>query len=241
MIVIPAIDLKDGKVVRLVQGSYDNATVYSENPVEAAQGWCAQGARRLHIVDLDGAKKGMPCNLDVARLIVQGIEVPVQLGGGLRRYQDIASILESGVRWVILGTSACEGEQFIKRLTTAFGEGIIISIDVRDGKVAVRGWTEASDISDVDLIKKMQGAGVRTFVYTDISCDGMLSGMNIDKVQKVLQNTGATLIYSGGVSSVEDIRHLKTLEKEGLSGVIIGKALYENKFTLAQAQGAAEE
>lgn len=236
MLVIPAIDLKNGKVVRLIQGSYEQVTIYSEDPVEMAKSWQAQGAERLHIVDLDGAKAGQPVNIDVLEQIVKDINIPVQLGGGLRRREDIAKILNIGVKWAILGTKACEDLDFVKEIISEFGEKIIVSIDVKDKKVATRGWTKTCDIEDVDLIKRMQKLGVESFIYTDISRDGTLSGFNVGGIKRVLEDTGAALIYSGGISSIDDLRRLKVLEEQGLLGIIIGKALYENKINLTEAK-----
>ena len=236
MIAIPAIDLKNGKVVRLIQGSYEQVTIYSEDPVEIAKSWQAQGAERLHIVDLDGAKAGQPVNTDVLEQIVKDINIPVQLGGGLRRREDIAKILNIGVKWAILGTKACEDLDFVKEIISEFGEKIIVSIDVKDKKVATRGWTKTCDIEDVDLIKRMQELGVKSFIYTDISRDGTLSGFNVGGIKRVLEDTGASLIYSGGISSIDDLKCLKVLEEQGLVGIIIGKALYENKINLTEAK-----
>ncbi len=241
MIIIPAIDLKDGRVVRLIQGRYEHATVYSHDPKEIARSWQAQGAERLHIVDLDGAKAGRPVNIDVVGEVLKDINVPVQLGGGLRKRKDIARILGIGVQWAILGTKACEDLDFVQEVIKEFGEKIIVSIDVRDKRVALRGWTETSNVEDVDLIKRMQQIGVKSFIYTDISSDGTLSGLDVGGIKRVLEHTGAALIYSGGISSIDDLKGLKVLEKQGLAGIIIGKALYEQKINLNEAKTFLEE
>ncbi|MBN3038871.1 MAG: 1-(5-phosphoribosyl)-5-[(5-phosphoribosylamino)methylideneamino]imidazole-4-carboxamide isomerase [Candidatus Omnitrophica bacterium] len=241
MLVIPAIDLIKGKVVRLIQGDYDQVAVYSKDPAEIAKEWQAKGAGRLHIVDLDGARSGAPMNTEALGHIIESIDMPVEVGGGLRNKEDIRRILDLGASWVILGTKACEDLDFIKGIVSDFGEKIIISIDAKEGKVATRGWVETTDIEDVDLIKRMQDTGIRSFIYTDIARDGMLSGLNIKGVSRVLKETNTSLIYSGGVSSVDDVKDLRALEKDGLAGVIIGKALYEKKIDLTLAKAAAED
>lgn len=240
MLVIPAIDLKDEKVVRLIQGRYGEVTVYSHDPVETAKTWQKQGAKRLHIVDLDGAQTGEPKNLTVLRQIIEGTNLSVEFGGGLRSREDIGAVLSMGAKWAILGTKPCEDLDFVKQIVAEFGEQIMISIDVKLKKVAARGWTKTTQIEDVDLIRKMQEIGVKSFVYTDISRDGTLSGSNIKGVERVLQETGAAIFYSGGVTSMEDVRTLKVLEKQGLAGIIIGKALYEDKINLTQVKELLE-
>lgn len=241
MIVIPAIDLKDGKVVRLLQGSYDEVTVYSQDAAEAAKNWQKQGASRLHVVDLDGAVIGKPKNLASLRQIVENTSIPVQFGGGLRSREDIAAIMNIGAKWAILATKACDDLDFIRQIISEFGERIIVSIDVKYGKVASGGWRKTSKMEDVELIKKMQDVGVKSFVYTDISRDGTLIGISISGVRKILEETGASIFYSGGISSMEDIKALKALEKQGLSGIIVGKALYEGKLNLTQVKTLLEQ
>ena len=235
MLTIPAIDLKDGKVVRLLQGRYTEPIVYSHDPVETAKTWQKEGAKRLHVVDLDGALAGELRNIYVLREIIETLNIPVQFGGGLRTREDITAILSMGAKWAILGTKACEEINFVKEIFTEFGEQIIISIDAKFKKVAARGWTELTEIEDVQLIKQMQEIGARTFVYTDISRDGTLTGPDIKGIKRVLEETGAAIFYSGGVSSLEDLKKLLLLREQGLAGIIIGKALYENKFHLNQA------
>lgn len=241
MLVIPAIDLKDGKVVRLVQGKYEEITIYSQDPVNIARQWQKQGAGRIHVVDLDGALEGKPKNIVALRQIVNSVNVPVEFGGGLRTREDIVSVLDIGAKWAILGTKACEDLDFLKTIVDEFGDKIIVSIDVKLGKVADRGWTNTTQIEDVELIKRMQGIGVKSFVYTDISRDGTLGGCNIDGVKRVLTETGASIICSGGVSTMEDVESLKSLEKDGVVGIIIGKALYENKISLTQVKTFLEK
>lgn len=234
MIVIPAIDLKDGKVVRLMQGRFEEFTVYSHDPAETAKSWQKQGAQRLHVVDLDGAFNGEVKNLYAARRIIDETKIPVQFGGGLRSREDIASILSIGAKWAILGTKACEDLDFVRKIVEEFGEQIIVSIDVKYKKVAARGWTEITDIEDVEMVKKLQEIGVTSFIYTDISRDGTLRGSNTEGVERALSETGASIFYSGGISSLEDVEALKALEPQGLSGIIIGKALYEAKLPLTR-------
>lgn len=241
MIVIPAIDLKDEKVVRLLQGRYEKVTVYSDNPVETAKAWQRQGAGRLHVVDLDGAKAGEPKNIKALRRIIESVDVPVQFGGGLRRREDISAVLSMGAKCAILGTTACEDLNFVKQIIAEFGERIIVSIDVKDRKVAVRGWTETSKLEDIELIGRLQDIGAKSFIYTDISRDGTLAGSNIEGIKRALRQTGASIFYSGGISSMEDVKDLKALESEGLAGIIIGKALYENKINLTQVKTFLEK
>jgi len=241
MLVIPAIDLKNGKVVRLLQGRYEEATIYSQDPLKIAKEWQKQGAERLHVVDLDGALEGEPKNIDVLRQIVENTQLAVEFGGGLRRREDIASIISIGAKWAILGTKACEDLDFVKDVFAEFGEQIIVSIDVKLGKVAGRGWTETTQIEDVDLVKRLQDIGVKSFIYTDISRDGTLSGCNVEGVKKVLEATGASIICSGGISTMEDIKNLKALGPQGLIGIIIGKALYEEKIHLTQVRKLLEK
>jgi len=241
MLVIPAIDLKDGKVVRLLQGRYAEPIVYPHDPVETAKAWQKEGAERLHVVDLDGALAGKIRNVDVLRGIIENLDIPVQFGGGLRTRKDITAILSMGAKWAILGTKACEDIDFVKGIIAEFGQQIIISIDAKFKKVAARGWTKLTEVKDVELVKKMQDIGVKFFIYTDISRDGTLSGPDTEGIKRVLQETRAAIFYSGGVSSLEDVKKLLTLKEQGLAGIIIGKALYENKIHLSQVIRTAEE
>lgn len=241
MLLIPAVDLINEKVVRLIQGKYGEATVYSGNPVDVARAWQEQGADRLHIVDLDGARSGKLQHLEQLKAIVSNVPLPVEFGGGVRSRADIEAVLSAGAKWVILGTKACEDAQFIQQATAAFGEKIIVSIDVKYEKVAARGWLNTTAIEDVDLIQKMQQAGVASFIYTDITRDGTLRGINTAGIEKVLRRTSASIIYAGGISAAEDVEKLKEMEHLGLAGVIIGKALYENRINLKQLRRTLEE
>jgi phosphoribosylformimino-5-aminoimidazole carboxamide ribotide isomerase len=236
MLVIPAIDIKDGKVVRLLQGRFDESIVYSHDPLETAKVWQKDGADRIHFVDLDGARTGEVKSIAVLREIVGNIKIPVQFGGGLRSREDISSVLSAGAKWAVVGTKACEDLSFINEIVNEVGEQIIASIDVKFKQVATHGWAQISETGDVDLIRKLKDIGIKLFIYTDISRDGTLRGPNIKEIKRVLQETEVSMFYSGGISSLEDIKNLKTLESNGLVGVIIGKALYEDRIHLMQVK-----
>ena len=235
MKIIPAIDIMDKSVVRLEQGKFDKEKVYSENPVLVAKEWKRQGAKLLHVVDLDGARLGNPVNMDVVREIVKNAGIDIELGGGLRDAGNIEAAFKAGVRLVVIGTSAVIDEGFCKSLTEKYGDKIIFAVDVKDGKVAVRGWTEVSEKDAGEYIKKLETLGAKKIIYTDISRDGMMTGPNLEALKGVLQSTSLEVTASGGIRSIEDIKVLKGLEKDGLTGVIIGKALYEGKIDLREA------
>ena len=227
----PAIDMKDGRCVRLTQGLFDNLKVYSEDPVDIAKMWVSQGATFLHLVDLDGALAGR----SVIRGIVESVSVPVQVGGGIRSHEAVKSMLELGVRRVIIGTRAAKEPEFIRELTARFDpEQIVAGIDAKDGLVAVEGWEKVSSITALELCLRMKEYGVRHVVYTDISRDGMLSGPNVEATKKLTKDTGLDIIASGGVSCMDDLRKLRD---RGIRGAIIGKALYEKKLDLKEAVG----
>ena len=229
----PAIDIKDGKCVRLTQGVFDNVKVYSDNPVEMAKLWVSQGASFLHLVDLDGALAGKAVNGEVIKGITEAVDVPVQLGGGIRSEEAVESILRLGVHRVIIGTKAAKEPEFIKVLIDKFGaEKIVVGLDAKDGMVAVEGWEEVSALTAIELCSKMKAYGVRHVVYTDISRDGMLTGPNVAATKKLAKETGMNIIASGGVSCMED---LQTLYEQGIQGAIIGKALYEKRLDLQEA------
>ena len=233
MLVIPAIDLRGGKCVRLYQGDYAKETVYSDDPLEVALRWQEMGAPRIHVVDLDGAASGVQANLDVIRRLGKDIDTPLQVGGGIRDMKSIAGILDMGVERVVLGTVAVEEPSLVEQACSRFGtDAIIVGVDARDGLVAIRGWQEASAISALGLIQGMIGFGVRRFIYTDISRDGTLSEPNFRAMHEIMQASDASLIASGGVSSVE---HLKRLDAMGLEGAIIGRALYTGHIDLREA------
>lgn len=238
MDIIPAIDLKEGKCVRLYQGDFARTTVYGDDPVEVAQRWEAQGAGRIHVVDLDGAKAGHPVNTDTVSRIVQGVDVPVQLGGGLRNDNDIASVVALGVAYVILGTAAVRDVSLVTRMVARFGERIIVGVDARDGRVATAGWTELAEVESTDLVEQMARLGVGCFIYTDIARDGTLTEPNYAAVSALVQPGGPAIIASGGVSHIE---HIQRLRPTGVSGVIIGRALYTGDIELPAALAAARE
>ncbi|MDX2226657.1 MAG: 1-(5-phosphoribosyl)-5-[(5-phosphoribosylamino)methylideneamino]imidazole-4-carboxamide isomerase [Verrucomicrobiae bacterium] len=238
MIILPAIDLKDGKVVRLRQGRADDVTVYSDDPVAQALEWERQGGQWLHLVDLDGAFTGVSRNFEAIRKIATTLRIPVEMGGGIRDAETVARVLEAGVSRVILGTAAAQNLTLVRELAARFGgEKIAVGIDAKNGKVAVKGWTEAVDIGPIELAREVAAAGARTIIYTDISTDGMLQGPNLPAMREMVDAVGCQIIASGGVGSVDDIRRLS--EIRGLYGVIVGKALYDGKVTLPEMLTAA--
>ncbi len=231
MLILPAIDIKDGKCVRLVQGDYSQVTVYAEDPAVVGQRWRDEGARYLHLVDLDAARAGQPLNLAVVQRIIEASGLPVELGGGIRDEKIILQVLEAGVNRVILGTAALRDPEWAGRMCRQYGESIIIGIDARNGLVAVEGWTETSTIKATQLAGELARLGAARFIYTDISRDGMLTEPNYEAYQEVAQATGKPVIASGGVARAEQVRRLAQL---GAEGVIIGKALYTGDVKLAE-------
>lgn len=235
MEIIPAIDLKDGRCVRLYQGDFAQATVYSDDPVATARRWEEQGAARLHVVDLDGAKAGRPGNIDAVLAIVNAVRIPVQLGGGLRREEDIDAALALGVERVILGTAAVEQADLVARLGARFGDRLIVGVDARDGRVATAGWTATADVRAVDLVRHMADLGIQRVIYTDISRDGTLTEPNFEALAELIWPGGPAVIASGGIAKVE---HLTRLAALGAEGAIVGKALYDGKIDLRAALAA---
>ena len=242
MIIFPAIDIKNGKVVRLPQGKFDEVTVYSDDPVSVAKKWEAAGARWLHIVDLDGAQTGNLKNFDIIRNLSNSINIPIQLGGGIRNENLIHMLLEEKegnvrirINRIIMGTSAIEDQAFLEKMIKKLGPKIGISLDCSNGYITSRGWSVVTKIKAVDMAKKLEGMGLEYLVYTDISKDGMLAGPNIEGIKEILNAVRIPVIASGGVSNLDDIKKLKTLAPKGLEGVIVGKALYENKLDLKEA------
>jgi phosphoribosylformimino-5-aminoimidazole carboxamide ribotide isomerase len=223
MEVIPAIDLKGEKCVRLYQGDYSQETVFSQEPVEIARRWQSLGARRLHIVDLDGAAKGELCHASLIAEIVRTVHIPLQLGGGLRRIQAIEQVLELGVARAILGTAAIDDHALIQEACRRFGNRVIVSIDARDGYVAIRGWLEKSTVTAIELVESMASLGVERFIYTDIARDGTLTEPNFNGVRELVIKTKCPIIIAGGISSLE---HLRKLAQLGVEGAIVGRALY---------------
>ncbi len=235
MIIIPAIDLRQGKVVRLLQGKFQEQTIYSDKPAGVALEWQRLGAGLIHVVDLDGAETGQLKNLEAIQGIIKNIKIPIEVGGGIRQKEDIVRLFDMGVSRVVLGTKVLEDEEFLKDCLSIWGSRIVISIDCSHGKAANRGWTSVSAIKATDLAQKVESLGVREIIYTDISRDGTLLGSNIPGIKSILGVVKIPLIASGGVASLEDVKNLKNLEPDGLKGVIIGKALYEGLINLAVA------
>ncbi|MDJ0598935.1 MAG: 1-(5-phosphoribosyl)-5-[(5-phosphoribosylamino)methylideneamino]imidazole-4-carboxamide isomerase [Crocosphaera sp.] len=235
MDVIPAIDLLEGRCVRLYQGDYEQSQVYNENPVEVARQWADEGATRLHLVDLDGAKQGRPINLDTIEAIVRAISIPVQVGGGLRDHQSIAQLIDLGVDRTIVGTVAVENPSLVQELCHAFPSKIAVGIDARNGKVATRGWLETSEVLATDLAQQMAEFGVSAIIYTDIHRDGTLRGPNREALRELAHHINIPVIASGGVSSLSDVLGLLALEPIGVTGMIIGKALYTGDVSLTEA------
>ena len=234
MLVIPAIDLKDGKVTRLTRGDFKLEKVYSDDPINVAKKWEAAGARRIHLVDLDGAISGEFKNLPLIQEIQKSISIPVELGGGVRSEKVIEEALFIGISYVIIGSRLVD-ENFSKRVIKKFGDKLIMGVDAKDGKVAVSGWTKTTELDYVEFIKRLEGRGAKTVIFTDIAKDGMLQGPNFDALKRVLDETSVDVIASGGVSSIDDLLKLKRLETKGLIGAIVGKALYEKRFDLKEA------
>jgi phosphoribosylformimino-5-aminoimidazole carboxamide ribotide isomerase len=243
MQLIPAIDLKDGHCVRLKQGDMDQSTTFGEDPAVMARTWVRKGARRLHLVDLNGAFAGMPKNEMAIRQILRevGSEIDVQLGGGIRDLDTIERYLDAGLRYVIIGTAAVRNPGFLQDACTAFGGHIIVGLDARDGKVATDGWSKLSRHEVVDLAKKFQDYGVESIIYTDIGRDGMLSGINIEATVRLAQALTIPVIASGGLSNMVDVEKLCAVEAEGIEGVICGRAIYSGDLDFEAAQARADE
>jgi len=233
MRIYPAIDVKDGRCVRLVQGKFSDVTVYSDNPVEMALKWESCGSEYLHMVDLDGARLGEPKNLEMISEVAMKLGIPVQLGGGIRSIKMIEMALSKGLNRVILGTSAVNNSDFVKSAVKTFDKQIVIGIDAKDGFVAIEGWAKTSSFTAVDFAKKMEDLGVKTIIYTDIDTDGMLAGPNLKAMEEMVKAVkSVNVIASGGVSKIEDIKNLKEV---GVEGAIIGKALYTGAIDLKEA------
>jgi phosphoribosylformimino-5-aminoimidazole carboxamide ribotide isomerase len=241
MQVIPAIDLLDGKCVRLYQGDYNQASVFNDNPVEVALQWAAEGATRLHVVDLDGAKAGKSVNLSVIEAITRAIDIPVQVGGGLRDRLGVDRLLKIGVQRAILGTVAVEKPELVTDLCQEFPNQIVVGIDARNGMVATRGWLETSEVAATDLAQRMAQQGAAAIIYTDIHRDGTLSGPNMDALRELAQAIDIPVIASGGVSSLTDLLSLLSLEPIGVTGVIVGRAIYTGDVSLKEAVRAVGE
>lgn len=243
MLLIPAIDLKDGNCVRLEQGDMDKATVFSQDPAAMAKHWVAQGARRLHLVDLNGAFAGKPKNESAIKSILAavGSEIPVQLGGGIRDLETIERLLDDGLETIIIGTAAVKNPGFLQEACLAFGGHIMVGLDAKEGKVATDGWSKLTGHEVIDLAKKYEDYGVEAIIYTDIGRDGMLQGINIEATQKLAQAVSIPVIASGGLTSLADIDALCGIEEDGVMGVIAGRAIYNGNIDLAKAQKYADE
>jgi phosphoribosylformimino-5-aminoimidazole carboxamide ribotide isomerase len=236
MILLPAIDILEGKAVRLAQGDFDSRTVYDADPLDAARRWVQAGARALHVVDLDGARSGIPANFAHVARIAAAVEVPVQVGGGLRSTAAVADAIEAGASRVVLGTAAYSDVDFLDETIARYGDRVVVSVDGRDGRVATSGWTQTSEVPVEAVIEYLHDRGVRRFVYSSIERDGMLGGPDLGQAQRIAEAVRGSFLYSGGVSSLEDLRALVELRQVNLSGVIVGKALYEQRFGVQAGQ-----
>ncbi len=241
MLIIPAIDLKDGRCVRLFQGEMDKETVYFENPLDAARHWVKEGAGLIHVVDLNGAVEGRPVHKKEIAAICRESGLAVELGGGLRSVDAVEAAFDLGVARVVIGTAAYDNQDFLRAICNKFSGKIIVGIDARGGKVAVKGWKETTPMNAVELAKRCEADGAARVIYTDISRDGTREGVNIDETRKLAQSVTIPVIASGGVATLEDIRKLLPLEKEGVEGVIVGKALYAGAFSFSQAQACSKD
>ena len=237
MLLIPAIDLKDGQCVRLRQGRMDETTVFSANPVDVAQRWVDAGARRLHLVDLNGAFEGKPVNGEVVRAVAAKFpHLPVQIGGGIRDAATVEAYLEAGVQFCIIGTKAVQEPQFVVELCKQFPGHIIVGIDAKNGMVATDGWAEVSRVAAIDLAKQFEQAGVSAIVYTDIARDGMMTGVNVEETARLAESISIPVVASGGVTNMDDIKALLAVESKGVMGTILGRSIYEGTIDLAEAQ-----
>jgi phosphoribosylformimino-5-aminoimidazole carboxamide ribotide isomerase len=241
MILLPAIDILDGKAVRLARGEFDAPTEYEADPVEAARRWVQMGARVLHVVDLDGARAGAPVNLRQVRRIAEAVRIPIQVGGGLRTFEAVEEAIRAGAHRVVLGTAAYRDIDLLDDVLARIGDRLVVSLDARGGRLAAAGWVEQTELPVQAAIERLSGRGVRRFVYSSIERDGMLAGPDLEGITNVAQAVRGSFVYSGGVSSLDDLRAVAGLRQVNLSGVIVGKALYEGRFTVAEGQAALGE
>jgi phosphoribosylformimino-5-aminoimidazole carboxamide ribotide isomerase len=243
MLIIPAIDLKDGKCVRLKQGDMDTATVFSDDPGATAKRWRDLGAKRLHVVDLNGASAGKPRNMPAIKAIIAAVgdKLPIQLGGGIRDLDTIEKYIDAGISYVIIGTAAVKTPGFLHDACSAFAGHVMVGLDAKDGKVAVDGWSKMTGHDVIDLAKKFEDYGAEAVIYTDIGRDGMLSGVNIEATVKLAQALSMPVIASGGVTNLDDVRKLCAVQKEGIHGAITGRAVYQGTLDFAAAQKLADE
>ena len=240
MILYPAIDILNGKAVRLVQGRFEDSTTYHDDPLQAAQSWVDAGARYLHVVDLDGAKHGEPRSIEHLRRIVQGTGVPVQYGGGLRTVDAVRDALRAGAERAIVGTAAFRDVDFLDEILATWGPRVVVSVDVRGGRISTAGWTETTELPAADAIQRLQDRGVASFVYTDVDRDGRLEGPDTREVERIAHAVRGRFLYSGGIGSRDHLADLARLRQVNLAGVIVGKALYERRFTVAEGQAALD-
>ena len=242
MLLIPAIDLKDGKCVRLRQGNMDDETVFGDNPVEVAQRWVDAGARRLHMVDLNGAFEGKPINAGAINAVAEAFpDLPIQVGGGIRDEDTVQAYLDAGVQYVIIGTKAVSAPHFVNDLCAEFPGHVIVGLDAKDGKVAIDGWSKLSHHSVIDMAQRFEQDGVEAIVFTDIGRDGMMKGVNVDSTVELARAIHIPVIASGGITSIDDIRALCEVHEEGIIGAITGRAIYEGTLDLVEAQKLADE
>ena len=240
MLVIPAIDIKDGRCVRLFQGEMDKETIYFDSPLDAARHWAEQGATLIHVVDLNGALEGRPMHRKEVETICKETGVAIELGGGLRSLEAIEQALTLGVQRVVIGTKAAEDREFLRSACTKFPSKIVVGIDARNGNVAVKGWKQTISIDAIKLAQRCEADGASRIIYTDINRDGTSEGVNIDETRKLAESVKIPIVASGGVASLDDIRRLVSLEREGVEGVIVGRAFYAGAFTLTEARAVAE-
>lgn len=240
MIILPAIDIRMGRVVRLMQGDFTKETVYSGDPINMAKRWERDGAKMLHVIDLDGAFLGKVKNLPIIKEIASGIRIPIELGGGLRTEGEVEEVLSSGVKRAVVGTRAYTDEGFIKKLVKKYNDAVAIAIDVASDEIISEGWKRQTSIKAVDFIQKLCDYGVKTIIYTDILKDGTMNSPNLTSIEDILNAARCDVIVSGGISSLEDVKAIKNLNKKNIAGVIVGKALYEGAFTLQEANKIAE-
>ena len=236
MRIIPAVDIKEGRCVRLVQGKVDHETIYSNDPLSMANHWDEEGAQTIHVVDLDGAFQGSPINAEIVKNIIYSSSVDIQVGGGIRTLETIETYVKAGAYRIILGTVAQQEPEFVEEACKRFPDKIIVGIDAREGLVAVKGWVEVSEQKATDLAQKLKGYGIAGFIFTDISRDGMLQGPNLESIKEFAESAQIPVIASGGVSRLEDIKNLAKLESYGVEGVIVGKALYDKTLTFKEAR-----
>jgi phosphoribosylformimino-5-aminoimidazole carboxamide ribotide isomerase len=240
MILYPAIDISEGRAVRLRQGHFDDVTVYRDDPLEAARSWKDAGARYLHVVDLDGARLGRPVHLQHLERITRELDVPVEYGGGLRTLPAVRDALRAGAQRVVLGTAAYTDIDFLDDVLAAYGDRVIVSVDTRGGHVSTAGWTETTQMPADDVIRRLQGRGVKQLIHTNVDKDGMLEGADLDDVRRIAGIVRGRWLYSGGIGSLADLEGLASLRQVNLAGVIVGKALYEGRFTVAEGQAALD-